>query len=151
MPAAIVAAALTATGMASAHPRRRDGRPATVFPARRVTIGGVSGCWPVAVTLRQREQGLMGVARPVRPMVFSFRPAGLYGFWMQHTPARLIGVWIGEASTVIGFWTGAPESLVLQFPPQPVSAVIEYPAGWTVPRRGAKLTLGGPCRSDGRL
>ena len=121
------------------------------FPYRQVRLGATAGCWPVAATLPLQDQGLMGVAHPTRPMLFTFRPAGPYAFWMMNTPAPLTGVWVGTGLTVIGRWHGIPNTDTQHVPPAPLAAVVEYPAGWRVPPNGARLAVGARCSSAGPL
>jgi len=125
--------------------------PANQFASRRVTLGATSGCWPLATTARERQQGLMGVRHPPRPMVFSFQQAGSYQFSMRNVPAAANGVWIGRARTVIGHWHGAPSSTATHSPPAPITAVVLYPVGWPVPADGARLRIGSYCSSNAGL
>jgi len=125
--------------------------PPSGFASHRVTLGATSGCWPLATTAREHQQGLIGVRHPARPMVFSYQQAGSYTFWMRGVPASVNGVWIGSAKTVIGHWHGAPNSTAKHSPPAPVTAAVLYPAGWPVPADGARLRVGGHCNSNAAL
>jgi uncharacterized membrane protein (UPF0127 family) len=117
------------------------------FQWHRVSIGGQgTRCLPVAFSLAAQERGLQGVKRVARPMVFAYSPPQTPSFWMKDTPAPLTGVWVGAGRRVIGYWHGRPESTVLHPAPAPVSAVIEYAAGARVPRLGAPVALGRPCK-----
>jgi len=140
--AATVSVLLAAAGAAQAS----EG-----FPYRQVSLGATAGCWPVATTLALQDQGLMGVTHPTRPMLFLFRSAGPYAFWMENTPAPLNGAWIGAGRTVIGRWHGIPNTTTSHAPPMPVTAVVEYPARWRVPADGARLAVGARCSSTGGL
>ncbi|MBO0729613.1 MAG: DUF192 domain-containing protein [Acidimicrobiaceae bacterium] len=126
--------------------------PASRFPSRRVTLGAASGCWPVASTPRERAQGLSGVRHPARPMMFTFRKASSsYRFAMVGVPAPVNAVWIGSGRTVIGRWHGTPNSSAMHAPPAPITAVVVYPRGWRVPPNGARLRVGGRCKSSAGL
>lgn len=125
--------------------------PASAFPSNHVTLGTTSGCWPVASTKRLRGQGLIGVAHPARPMVFTFGPAGPHNLGMFDVPAPLNAVWIGPAQTVIGGFHGTPHSKKTYKSPSPVTGAVFYPVGWRVPAVGARLRVGASCSSTAGL
>jgi len=129
----------------------RGGGTSSEFSFRRVTLGGASGCWPLATTTSERELGLGGVRHPALPMVFTFQKPGSHPFTMTGVPAPLTGVWIGRMGTVIGHWHGTPNSKTLHTPPMPITKAVLYPVGWRIPADGARLRLGARCKSSGTL
>lgn len=120
------------------------------FQWRQVSIAGRAQCLPVAFSLDAQQQGLQGVKRVVRPMVFAYSPPSTPSFWMQDTPSSLTGVWVGASDKVIGYWHGQPGSTSLHHPPAPISAVIEYVEGAKVPAAGSPIAIGAACRSRDR-
>jgi uncharacterized membrane protein (UPF0127 family) len=130
--------------------RSKPAKPSD-FSFRRVTLGATSGCWPVATTPSEIAEGLAGVRHPTLPLVDTFRKPVSEAFAMTSEPAPLTIEWIGRAHTVIGHWHGTPYSSASHTPPMPITAVVSYPAGWRTPAHGARLRLGAPCKSSGRL
>lgn len=125
--------------------------PKSGFRSHRVTLGKSKGCWPVANTARLRDQGLIGVSRPARPMVFTYPRAGKYDFTMEDVPAAVNAVWIGRSHKVIGHWHGTANSTKVFKPPAAVLGAVLYPATWRVPANGTRLHVGAGCKSKAGL
>jgi len=83
----------------------------------------------VAETVAEQRQGLMGNKTP-QTMVFDFKDAGIYQFWMKNTPAPLDIVFCAPGGIVVDIVSGIPYSEDSVGPHLPVNLVIEFPAGF---------------------
>ncbi|PKB80318.1 MAG: hypothetical protein BZY88_08915 [SAR202 cluster bacterium Io17-Chloro-G9] len=123
-----------------------------------VTLGGVPFLVELAVTSRQRIQGLSGHP-PLAPgagMLFVFEQAGRYSFWMREMLFSLDMVWIDAECNVVHITRDAPpqrpdqdlDDLPRYGPPVPALYVLEINAGAA---ESNAVTVGSTVRFDGTL
>lgn len=131
---ASIAVAILVAAMFVASIKDTSSRPSRVPAYSKVILGGTEVIVMTSDTSELQERGLSGREKLAanEGMLFVFKEARPYGFWMKDMHFSIDIIWFDQSRKIVDVWESAhPSSYPKVFTPRaPARFVLEVPAGF---------------------